>query len=303
VLEARRLGIRTLSPCINHSRPRHFVEREGTKPEIRPPLSIIKKLSREMIIRWWDERTCSGPFDSLAEFRHRVAPSTSDFELLLAVGALDCFGRTQPELYWDWQRMIRYGPRVPDPRQPEFFESPAVTSVMEPAPPSEPSEPLPFGAAAPTAAERAARETELLGFPVSLDPYEHFGPEVLWESYCPIEKLGEFKGRRVTVCGLLVQTRHNHTIKGEIMMFCTLADPTGFVECSMFPRTYRRYGRLLELGRGRVLSVAGEVQAFDNMRGQTLDIRRVEEPREKPEKPGKPGKPNEKPGAPTARPA
>ena len=116
-----------------------------------------------------------------------------------------------------------------------------------------------------------------MGFPVSVDPFDHHGRRVAWETYCPINRLRDFHDKVVLVAGLVVQTRRTHTVKGEVMFFGTLADPTGFVEITLFPDVFRRSGFLLE--HGGVVAVRATVEPFDNRCGQTLGVLAVMKPR------------------------
>ncbi len=91
----------------------------------------------------------------------------------------------------------------------------------------------------PTRRERLESENELLGFPVSSHPLELFD-NVAWDTYCPVSRLGEHVGEKVTTCGLVVEQRTHHQITGEPMKFLTLADWTGMVETELFAQTYRK---------------------------------------------------------------
>ena len=88
-----------------------------------------------------------------------------------------------------------------------------------------------------------------------------------WDSYCPVNRLGEFVGQKVTTCGLVVEERNHHQITGKPMKFLSLADWTGTVETEPFARTYRSYG--LATVRYSVLEIEATVEPFDNGRGFT----------------------------------
>jgi DNA polymerase III alpha subunit len=122
---------------------------------------------------------------------------------------------------------------------------------------------------------RAKWEVETLGFPVSLHPLECFGPRVAWKNYITVARLTErqreFYGKTVRVCGLIVADRRHPTAQGA-MKFLTLADWTGFVEVSLFARTYREYGHLTVRP---VVSVEATVDAHDNRKGFSLSGVRV----------------------------
>ena len=93
----------------------------------------------------------------------------------------------------------------------------------------------------PTRHERLEAETELFGFAVSGHPLELF-EDIAWDTYCPVNRLGESRRRNGRACGLVVEQRTHHQITGEPMKFLTLADWTGMVETELFAQTYKNYG-------------------------------------------------------------
>jgi len=119
-------------------------------------------------------------------------------------------------------------------------------------------------------------ETDLFGFAVSGHPLELFA-DVAWDTYCPVNRLGEFVGETVTTCGLVVEQRTHHQITGEPMKFLSLADWTGIVETELFAQTYKSYG--LATVRYPVLEVEARVEHFDNGRGFSLRVLRAGKPR------------------------
>ncbi len=59
-------------------------------------------------------------------------------------------------------------------------------------------------------------ETDLLGYVVSGHPLELYG-DIAWDSYCPVNRLGDYVGQIVTTCGLVVEQRTHHQVTGEPM--------------------------------------------------------------------------------------
>ena len=129
----------------------------------------------------------------------------------------------------------------------------------------------------PTRLERLQSETELFGFAVSGHPLELFA-DVAWDTYCPVNRLGEFVGQIVTTCGLIVEQRTHHQITGEPMKLLSLADWTGIVETELFAATYKSYG--LATVRYPVLEVEARVEPFENGRGFSLRVLRAGKPRQ-----------------------
>jgi DNA polymerase III alpha subunit len=135
-----------------------------------------------------------------------------------------------------------------------------------------PSVPL----AEPSRLQRLRNEEELLGYPASGHPLELF-PDIAWETYCPINRLGEHVGEHIVTCGLVIEQRLFHQITGEPMKFITIVDRTGIVETELFARTYQSYG--LNTVRYRALEITATVEPFDNGRGFTLRVLRADKPR------------------------
>ena len=81
----------------------------------------------------------------------------------------------------------------------------------------------------------------------------------------PAARVPDHRGRRVRALGLPCAYRRVETKSGGTMLFMTLADESGVIECTLFPDTYRR---LYPATRGQVLRVEGRVE-------ETLDAASV----------------------------
>jgi DNA polymerase III alpha subunit len=78
-------------------------------------------------------------------------------------------------------------------------------------------------------------------------------------------------GKRVAVCGIPCAARRVEAKSGGIVMFTTLADRTGLIECVLFPDSYRRWGQHV---RGEVVRAQGRVD--DALGALTLIVERAE---------------------------
>lgn len=268
VLEARRLGIGLLPPCVNLSGEHFRVEyvtaggdisgNDYRRPMIRVPVAHIKGLSQAFLGRYHREHV-RGMFTSPVDFLRRCRPAPAESLLLLDSGALDGFGFNRPEIFWQLRKL-----------GPTFAEQP--TSLWRTHETREPMIP-PVELTLPDAYRIARREMDLLGFPITIDPLtflsrDESGRAIDESGYVPVSRLGEHVGRRVRVRGLMVADRMNATAGGELMKFVTLADRTGFVEVILFPDAYRRFGHLTVAHP--VLAVGGVVEPFANGNGCTL---------------------------------
>ena len=259
VLECHRLGLKLLPPSINEPGPAFVPHGEL----LRVPLTRVKGLATRTTDRLLAARE-RGPFTSIADFVQRVAPSGEEIEAMIRAGALDEFGETRTRQFWQAQHLLKTFSTANEPGQAWLLPPPGLERL--------PARPL----HEPTRRERLQGETELFGFAVSGHPLELF-EDVAWDTYCPVNRLGEFVGGIVTTCGLVVEQRTHHQITGEPMKFLSLADWTGIVETELFAQTYKSYG--LATVRYPVLEVTASVEPFDNGRGFSLRVLRAGRPR------------------------
>jgi DNA polymerase III alpha subunit len=232
-------------------------------------------------------------------------------EALIRVGALDVFGQSRTGQYWTsrsaecavrsaecGKRMKDEGWRIKGPlnesrssigndREPILNRQSSIANGRQLylLPPADldrlPCVPL----VEPTRLQRLQAEEELLGYPVSGHPLELF-PDIAWETYCPVKRLGEHIGEQIVTCGLVIEQRLFHQVTGEPMKFLTIADWTGIVETELFARTYQSYG--LNTIRYRVLEITATVEPYENNRGHTLRVLRAGKPRVKSNQPEPP---------------
>ena len=257
VLECHRLGLKLLPPSVNEPGPAFVPQGEF----IRVPVTRVKGLTTRTADRLLAAREC-GTFNSIGDFFHRVAPAGEEMEAMIRVGAFDEFGDTRTRQFWQAQHLA-HGPTA-EPGQAWLIPPPGLEQL--------PGIPL----REPTRRERLEWETELFGFAVSGHPLELFA-DVAWDTYCPVNRLGDFIGQTVTTCGLIVEQRTHHQITGEPMKFLTLADWTGMVETELFAATYKSHG--LATVRYPVLEVEARVEPFENGRGFSLRVMRAGKPR------------------------
>ena len=261
VLECHRLGLKLLPPSINDPGPA-FGPRGN---EVRVPITRLKGLTRRISEKMIDARA-QGPFASMADFFHRVAPSGEELESMIRAGAFDEFGEKRTRQFWQAQYLLRTFGSSSEPDQGWLI------------PPADPAK-LPYlSVLEPTRHERLRAETELFGFAVSGHPLELFD-HIAWDTYCPVSRLAEFVGQTIHLCGLVVEQRIHHQITGEPMKFLTLADWTGMIETELFAQTYKTYG--LATVRYPVLEIEARLEPFDNGRGFSLRALAARNPRNK----------------------
>lgn len=259
VLECHRLGLGFLPPSVNEPGPSFVCH--GSM--IRVPVTRMNGLTERTASRMLTARE-DGPFCSLEDFHRRVAPSGEELESMIRLGAFDEFGETRTRQFWRAQHAMRY----------QRGSANAVQAWLLPPPRLEQRPSIPLNE--PSRRERLAAESELFGFAVSGHPLELYD-DIAWDSYCPVNRLGDFVGQIVLTCGLVVEQRMHHQVTGEPMKFLSLADKTGIVETELFAPTYRSFG--LATIRYPVLEIEARVEAFENGRGFTLRVLRAGKPR------------------------
>jgi DNA polymerase-3 subunit alpha len=206
-------------------------------------------------------------FLSLHDFVARVQPLNEEMEVLIQAGAFDIFGKRRTTQYWEYKALSQNTARS----HPTAFAGQLLLL------PSENLERLPsVPLDEPERLQCLRWEEDLLGYPVSGHPLDLY-PDIAWDTYCPINHLGEHIGEQIVTCGLVIEQRLFHQVTGEPMKFITIADWTGVVETELFARTYKSYG--LNTVRYRVLEITATVEPFENGRGHTLRVLRAGKPR------------------------
>jgi DNA polymerase-3 subunit alpha len=259
VLECHRLGLSFLPPSVNEPGPAFVPYGKA----IRVPVTRVKGLTNRAADAMIQARE-RGRFTSLTDFFHRVAPTAEELEAMIRAGGFDEFGETRTRQFWQAQHLIKTYSAQAEPNQGWLIAPPGLEKLVT----------IPLEE--PTRLERLQAETELFGFAVSGHPLELF-PGVAWDTYCPVNRLGEFIGETITTCGLVVEQRTHHQITGEPMKFLSLADWTGIVETELFAQTYKSYG--LATVRYPVLEVEARVEPYENGKGFSLRVIRAGEPR------------------------
>jgi DNA polymerase III alpha subunit len=259
VLECHRLGLKLLPPDVNEPGPA-FLPHGNL---IRVPVTRLKGLSERTTDRILTARK-EGKFSSLADFFHRVRLSGEELEAMIRAGAFDSFGESRTRQFWSAQYLLR------------TFGGSAHTGQSWLIPPADPDNLPKIQVLEPTRLERLQWESDLFGFAISGHPLELFR-DIAWDTYCPINRIGQFVGQIVRVCGLVVEQRIHHQVTGEPMKFLSLADWTGIIETELFAKTYRSYG--LATVRYPVLEIEARIEPFENGRGHSLRAMAARRPR------------------------
>jgi DNA polymerase-3 subunit alpha len=258
-----------LPPCVNRSSDRYEVETDapevaGVEQQrrevvgaIRVPLSAIRGLSTEAVRHILATRKTFGPFTSLLDFCRRIERSVVDRRRLLVLIKLGAFGFTgvpraqlalAEQVYAAAADLLRAADRSPTALGPLEEELAQLVSryldVVE-----WPPEVL------------AADELAHLGFYLAGSDAHHRALRIAEEfSTLEIAALADHPHHApVTIAGIITTLRIRQTRKGEEMAWLSITDPSGSVECGIFPSAYQRLGQPSLLREGAFLVARGRV--------------------------------------------
>lgn len=261
--EARRMGLRLLSPDVNESQWRC----QGRGKAIRFGFCMVANLSAAAAQAILDERNAAGPFSSVDQFARRVAFERSDAEALVGCGALDSLlGRPgspgslenpsrasalmtllsvcafkedrvraavgcAPGSGASWELFPEEGFRAE--------ETPHGAGSPYAPPPSPPRRPEPLS-------QRRRRQAEFkyLGTTLDCHPLELW-PRLFSQERLRARDLERCAGRRVRLLAWPITAKPVLTASEEPMEFVSFEDETAIFEAVLFPEAYKKFRHLL----------------------------------------------------------
>lgn len=218
--EAKRQGATIELPCINHSRN----ETRIVGKTIYTGFVHVQNLEQNTIVRLLEERTLNGEFSSLADLISRVNIAKEQLVILIRLGAFRFCGKNKAELLWEAHLLLNRPVVVAKTRtmfqaQEQKYRLPElIHSVLA----------------------DAYDEIELLGFPVSLSPFDMLETNFRGEVFA--KNMMENVGRKVRMLGRLVTIKYVRTSRNEIMHFGTFTDVQGeLFDTVHFPPSLKNY--------------------------------------------------------------
>jgi len=236
--ECRDMGIAILPPDINSSDVNFTPGENG----IRFGLAAIKNVGETAIT----SMVANKPFKSMFDFSERADLRTVNkrvVESLIKAGAFDSLGEDRSLLYANIDRAMDWGQRKQ--REQEVGQTglfgmmsgggDGETHVLDPA------EPWPEGL-------KLKHEKETLGFYITGHPLRKYANEVKTYGNATTGVLSEKpSGFEVAIGGLVSSLRVMRTKKGDLMGIVLLEDWEGTVEVLVFPDTYAKVQKLLDV--------------------------------------------------------
>jgi DNA polymerase-3 subunit alpha len=235
--ECRDMGIAILPPDINYSDVNFTPGQNG----IRFGLAAIKNVGETAIT----SIVAGKPFTSLFDFCERVDLRTVNkrvVESLIKAGAFDSIDSGRALLYTNVDRAMDWGQRKQ--REKEVGQGGlfgAMSGTAEEKQSLDPAEPWAEGL-------KLKHEKETLGFYITGHPLRKYANEVKTYGNATTGVLSEKpSGFDVSIGGLVSALRLMRTKKGDQMAVVLLEDWEGLVEVLVFPDTFAKVQKLLEV--------------------------------------------------------
>jgi DNA-directed DNA polymerase III PolC len=219
--EARIAGGEVCQPCVNHSEV--LASLHGHRIYIG--LSSIEGFNLHIAEKIVEERNLGGSFESLSDFVDRLSIGIEHTESLIFAGAFRSTGRPKNELVLEARMLI-------NKNQPKEVHQ--VRKLFK-----EPVKEWSFPVLERNAFEDAFDEIELLGFPVSCDPFQML--KTRYRGDVLVKDFLDYENKVIRIVGYLIARKDVPTVKGH-MNFGTWIDSEGaFFDTTHFPDILYRW--------------------------------------------------------------
>ncbi|MBN1598569.1 MAG: DNA polymerase III subunit alpha [Bacteroidales bacterium] len=260
--ECKRMGLNVLVPDINESHARFTVNKDGN---IRFGLAAIKGIGEAAVEHIIKEREQNGPYKDIYDFVERVNLTTVNkrcLEAIVMAGGIDSFEGMERHQFFSPDKenltfidhLIRYGNLVKSQTANTLFDMDVSYQNAQKKPV------IPKGEGwAPL--ERLNKERELIGIYLSSHPLDDYKLEITNFTNCTLAELIDlerFKGKDLSVAGLVTDVRHLTTKTGRPFGSLTVEDYTDSFKFMLFGKDYEDYRKFLY--EGYSLLIKGSVQ-------------------------------------------
>jgi DNA polymerase-3 subunit alpha len=272
--ECKRMGLSVKGPDINESQINFAVNKKG---DIRYGLGAVKGVGEAAMEVMIAERQKNGPFTDVFDFIRRLNLRTVNkkvMESLVFAGAFDGMGIPRsvffaPSEKFDTfiEHLVRYGAAWQELKASSanslFGDLSDSINVPQPTAPLA----QPWGLIQQLQYEKDVIGIYLSGHP--LDDFRH-----AWENFAsPINRLENFKGRKVNLGAFVSKTEHRISQKGTGWGRFTVQDYTGDLEIALFSDGYQRFKSFFE--EGASLFISGTWQQRYNSEEMELRVSEV----------------------------
>jgi DNA polymerase-3 subunit alpha len=255
VADARAMGVPVLAPDINSSGWDFEIEDIDGKPSIRFGLGAIKNVGQSAVEIIVEARKEGGKFTDLNDFARRVnlqKVGKRSLEFLIKVGAMDALGN-RAALLASLDRIVAISSnhfRAAEAGQMSLFGT--TTGVIEEIQLPDVKD--------VDRREMLNWERELIGLYISDHPLTPIQSQLAQIVTYFSGQLSEAQHEeKVRVAGLVTSVRPYQTKAGKPMGFVTLEDIQGNMDLVLFPRTWKDYQAVLNVGQ--IVIIEGKIDA------------------------------------------
>ena len=257
VSECFRLGIPVLLPDVNGSGPEFTLDKDDRgMPALRFGLAAIKNVGEGAVRPIVEEREREGPFKSIADFCGRAdlrGLNRRTLESMIKVGALDSMGK-RGALLDAVDKILSLAQREAHRRetgQSSLFDD--HPDLVEAGPG------IDVGGEDVTPSEKVAWERELLGVPLSENPFKGIAAGNSSGAITSSDMLdADMEGQRVSVLGQVSSVSRRTTRDQRPYTVSTLELAYGSVEVIAWPDVLEKTSELWQ--EGNLLLVSGKVR-------------------------------------------
>lgn len=253
IFEARRRGIKVLSPSVNQVALKYGME-EGC---LRFPYLNVKNVGSAAACEIWKERKERGPFLDYFDFVARISTrkiSRKVIESLIEAGALDEFKVGRMSMKASLDDALRYASLV----SVEEDEQIRIDLQLVSKPPMTIAKEDPFII--------SENEKNVLGFYLSKHPIMEL--RSLYTNAFPLISLANKMGYVSIVC-FVERVKEHRTKNGDMMAFLSVSDESGKFDVVCMPNIYRNKIELLK--RGNYLYMEGKIDKPGSMLVNRVD--------------------------------
>ena len=248
IQEAKKYGVKILSPSINKSTDRFTVEKEG----IRYSLTAIKNVGYAGYRSISEERE-KGPFIDLYDFLSRMEKTRmnkSMMDALIEAGAFDEFEKNRAYIKGNLDKMVEY---VHLKNTIGVDEEPILDYIKE------------------DRYRKLEEEKEVLGLYLTTHPLTYV-KEKLSIPIVSLCDVSQYVGKSINVIMSISRVKSVVDKRGREMAFIEGQDDTSQQDCVCFSQSYERYKDSLK--RGKIVAMEVRVQMRETL---SLVVNKVKE--------------------------